>query len=187
MIMINPIELIPGSFLGLAVASNKILGTPIGVVNLLINIPVMVLCVKIFGKKMLCYTVIIIVATSFLTDLLKVVAPDRMYMPAVAIALVSGTAMGLGAGLLLVAGGTMAGTTALSRIINRRYPRISVGTLLIIMDSMVILTGCALLRSFSALLYSLLYTITCSRTIDFVMAAAENRIYKGAGGYEQRV
>ena len=166
--IINPIELIPGSFLGLAVACNKILGTPTGAVNLIMNIPILFLCVKIFGRKMLYYTIVIMAGTALLIDLFAAFAPDSLYMPAILISVIGGTVMGIGAGLLLAAGGTMAGTTALSRIINRRFPKISVGNALIVLDSVIILTGCALLHSVSALLYSFLYTLFCSKTIDLV-------------------
>lgn len=185
MIMINPIELIPGSFLGLAVACHKVFGTPTGVVNLLLNIPIMLLCVKIFGKKMLYYTVIIMVGTSALIDLFSIWAPERMYMNPIVISILGGFVMGVGAGILLEAGGTMAGTTALARIINNKLPKISVGNSLIIMDTVIILTGCVLIHSFSALLYSLLYTLSCSKTIDIVMALARSRVIAGAHGYEK--
>ncbi len=183
MTMIEPIELIPGSFLGLATALHKLLKTPVGTVNLLLNIPIMILCVKIFGRKMLYYTVIIMIGTSLLIDLFNVFAPHSGYMPPVLIALLGGAVMGIGAGLLLAAGGTMAGTTALARIINKRFPKVSVGNILIVLDTVIILTGCALLKSFSALLYSLLYTLSCAKTIDAVLALVSRRTVPGVEGY----
>ena len=175
MMMIEPIELIPGSFLGLAVVCHKLLGTQIGVINLILNIPVMILCVRIFGRKMLIYTIIIMAATSVLMDLFVMIEPKGMYLPGSVIALAGGAVMGIGAGMLLAAGGTMTGTTALARIINSRRPMLSVGSVLIVLDSLIILSGCILLHSFSALLYSLLYTLSCSGIIDLVLAVIKHR------------
>ncbi len=180
MTMIEPIELIPGSFLGIAVALHKLFDTPSGAVNLLLNIPVMILCAKIFGKKTLYYTILIMAATSVLIDLFSIFAPDKPYMNGAVIALTGGFVMGVGAGLLLAAGGTMAGTTALSKIINQKFPRLSVGNILILLDMAVILTGCAILRSVSALLYSVLYTLACSKTIDLVIFLVKRGMENGS-------
>lgn len=168
MLTIDPVDLVPGSFLGVASVLHKLIGTPIGMVNLICNIPVLVLCLKFFGQKMLYYTIIIMAGTSGLIDLLSVWAPHTVYMPVWLIAAAGGTVMGIGAGILLVAGGTMAGTTALARLIQKKYTSWSVGNLLIIMDSAIILLGALLLRNPLSLVYSIIYTLFCSKTIDLV-------------------
>ena len=62
----------------------------------------------------------------------------------------------------------MAGTTALARLLQRRFPNLKVGNALIVMDSLIIITGAILLKSYVALLYSIIYTVFCSKTIDLV-------------------
>lgn len=81
--------------------------------------------------------------------------------------------MALGAGLLMRAGGTMGGTTAIGRILQRRYPGMNMGYALFIMDITVILAGVILLKSFAGLMYSVVYTLVCSKVIDMVYS------YKG--------
>ena len=168
MVIVDPIELIPGSFLGVAVILHKLVGTQTGMVNLILNIPIMLLCFKVFGQKMLYYTILIMIATSSLIDLFMAFAPGNVSLPPLILAVSGGIVMGVGAGLLLIAGGTMAGTTALARILQSRCEKITVGNALIIMDSAIILAGSILLHSWIALLYSILYTVFCSKTIDLV-------------------
>ena len=62
-ILINPVDIVPGSVLGVSVVANSILGVSIGTVNMICNIPIMIFCTMCFGKKILIYTIMIIVST----------------------------------------------------------------------------------------------------------------------------
>ena len=76
--------------------------------------------------------------------------------------------MGVGAGLLMRAGGTMGGTTAVVRLLKERYPKLKVGLALTLMDAAIVVSGALLLHNLGTLLFSLIYTVVCSKTIDFV-------------------
>lgn len=76
--------------------------------------------------------------------------------------------MGIGAGILMRAGGTMGGTTAIGKILQKKNPRINMGNALFVMDTTVILIGAILLKSFTGFLYSVIYTFVCSKAIDIV-------------------
>jgi len=67
-ILINPVDIVPGSVLGVSVVANSILGVSIGTVNMICNIPIMIFCTMCFGKKILIYTIMIIVSTSVMID-----------------------------------------------------------------------------------------------------------------------
>ena len=76
--------------------------------------------------------------------------------------------MGIGAGLLMRAGGTMGGTTAIGRILEKRNPRLNMGNTLFVMDTAIIVVGSVLLKSFTGLLYSIVYTLVCSKAIGMI-------------------
>lgn len=166
MVVINPIELIPGSILGVSVICHKAMSWPTGLTNFLMNIPIMAVCVKCFGRKILYYTIIILAGTSALIDWFCVAAPTHIYAPAIVIAVLGGALMGIGAGLLLLAGGTMGGTTAIARMINKKNQTISIGNCLIVMDSIIVFAGAVALHSVKALVYSLVYAVVCAKVID---------------------
>lgn len=172
-LLINPVSIVPGSVLGVSVVAHELLGVPIGMVNLLCNVPVMIFCTKCFGKKILIYTIIIIAATSVLIDWCMPFFPAILPQHGLLLAVLGGALMGLGAGVLMRAGGTMGGTTAIGRILQRRYTGMNMGYALFIMDTTVILAGVILLKSFAGLLYSVIYTLVCSKVIDMVYS------YKG--------
>lgn len=166
MVVINPIELIPGSVLGVSVICHKVLNWQTGLTNFLMNIPIMIICVKCFGRKILYYTIIILAGTSALIDWFCLAAPTHVYAPAILISVLGGALMGIGAGLLLLAGGTMGGTTAIARMINKKNQEISIGNSLIIMDCCIVIVGAIALHSVKALIYSLIYSIVCAKVID---------------------
>lgn len=168
MVYVNQIEVIPGSMLGLAVTANSLFGTPIGAVNLLLNVPVMLLVTKKQGVKVLAYTVIILAGTSALMDLWAWMTPEGGGGPLL-VAAAGGVAMGLGAGMLMAAGGTMAGTTALALLVKKRAARLSYGTILFAMDCTIMLACALALRSWSAILYSALYGFVVAKVMDAVM------------------
>lgn len=180
-LLINPVAIVPGSVLGVSVVAHELLGMPIGMVNLLCNVPIMIFCTRCFGKKILVYTIVIIVTTSVLIDWWLPFFPVVLSQHGLMLAALGGVLMGLGAGLLMRAGGTMGGTTAIGRILERRYPGMNMGAALFIMDTTVILAGVVLLKSFAGLLYSVVYTLICSKVIDMVYS------YKGGMKIKKQV
>ena len=172
-ILINPVNIVPGSVLGVSVVAHNLLGVPIGVVNLICNAPIMILCTMCFGKKILMYTIFIIVCTSILIDWWLPFFPAILSQHGLLLSVLGGVLMGIGAGLLMRAGGTMGGTTAIGRILQKKHPAMNMGNALFIMDTTVILAGSILLKSFTGLLYSVVYTLVCSKAIDMIYS------YKG--------
>ena len=74
-ILIKPAQIIPGSVLGIAVTCNAILGVSARTVNLLLNIPIMAVCALRFGRKIVIYTIAILLGTSVLIDLGMILFP----------------------------------------------------------------------------------------------------------------
>ena len=165
-ILINPVNIVPGSVLGVSVVAHSLWGISIGTVNLICNLPIMLVCVMCFGKKILIYTIVIIVSTSILIDWWLPVFPTMFIQHGLVLAVIGGILMGIGAGILMRAGGTMGGTTAIGKILQKKNPRINMGNALFVMDTTVILIGAILLKSFTGFLYSVIYTFVCSKAID---------------------
>lgn len=168
-IMIDDVNIIPGSFLGIAVALNKAISLPTGMVNLLLNIPLMIIVTRKLGVKVLVYTIFIMVTTSVLIDLWTPVFPSLPITNVYILSAVGGLCMGVGAGMLIRAKGTMAGTTALTLLIQRKLQRLSFGTILFAVDSLIVLTGTIIVGDWRAIPYSLLYSFCCAKMMDVVI------------------
>lgn len=169
MTVIKGVNVIPGSMLGIAVAVNRAFGIQIGLVNLLLNIPIMITATRKMGLKVLVYTAFIILLTSVLIDWWVPIVPDMPVTNPYVLAGVSGIIMGLGAGLLIRAGGTMAGTTALTLLLQPVLKKLSFGTILFLMDAVIVLMGTIVVGDRKAVVYSLLYSFCCAKVMDMVI------------------
>lgn len=172
-VWIQEVNVIPGSMLGIAVAVHKLTGFPSGTMNLLLNLPIMAVVTRRMGAKTLLYTVFILVCSGALIDWWSGTLPLLPCHNAYALALVGGVTMGVAAGLLLLAKGTMAGTTALALLLSHAIRRLSYGTILFLMDSSIVLLGCAILGDWNAILCSVLYALSCAKMIDAVLFTAK--------------
>lgn len=70
---IDPAQIIPGSVTGIAVVTKALFGIPIGVLNLVVNIPLVLIGVFYLGKKLLVYTALTVFLNSILMDQLAMV------------------------------------------------------------------------------------------------------------------
>lgn len=166
-LFIDPIHVIPGSVTGIAVVAKALFNTPIGVLNLIINVPLIFTAVFYLGKKLLVYTGITILLTSVLMDWWAVLPP---FTNDILLASVfGGVVMGVGLGLILKSGGTTGGTTVVGRLVVRKLPNLPIGTILMIGDFIIISVGTILLQDWDLFLYSTIDLYVCVIAIDKVM------------------
>jgi uncharacterized membrane-anchored protein YitT (DUF2179 family) len=118
-----PSNIAPGGISGIAIILNSLIETPIGVVVLIGNVPIMLLAFKMLGGwRALGGTVFVLVIYSVLIDVLTPYFPpegisDDVFLNAV----FGGIVGGIGAGILYRGGATLGGTSTLARILQKRY------------------------------------------------------------------
>ncbi len=173
-LFIDPIHVIPGSVTGIAVITKALFNTPIGVVNLVINIPLILVAVFYLGKKLLIYTVITIFLTSVLMDwwaFLPAFTTDMMLA-----SVFGGVVMGIGLGMILKAGATTGGTTVVGRLVVRKHPNIQIGNVLMAGDFVIITVGSILLKDWDLMLYSLINLYICSALNNVVIYGFDRKV-----------
>ena len=163
------VNIVPGSMLGIAVAAHKVWGIQPGVLNLLLNVPIMLAVTRKMGLKVLIYTVFIMTTTSVLIDSWSIYAGAFQTQGPYVIAAISGVVMGVACAFLILAGGTMAGTTALTLLITGHCSCLSYGTILFCLDSCIILTGSLVIGDWGVVPCSLMFDFVCAKTMDVVM------------------
>lgn len=166
----NPNNMVVGGFSGIAVIIEKLgekyLGIKISlsVTNLILNIPLFIYSIKIFGYKFLKKTVFASLYFSFAlfyTDFLPVLVSDYLIA-----SVFGGVLTGIGLSLVFMAGATTGGTDLLSGILNKKFRNISVANLLFFVDSLIIFSGFVVFGSLS-LFYSLIAVFITGKIIDY--------------------
>ena len=159
-ILLEPMSLIPGSAIGVAMLLHAVFGFMPGLVNFLINVPIMALCTFVYGKKILIYTIITLVVSSLMTDMGM---PYFAWVPVleypVAVTVFSGAIMGLGMGLIVRVGGSSGGTSALGTLLKKYFKRLRLDVFMTVADIFIIGTGALILKSARVLLFSDLYIL----------------------------
>ena len=171
---LDPAHIIPGSVTGIAVVAKALFGIRIGVLNLVINVPLMLVAIFFLGKKLLVYTALTVFLNSLLMDWWAVLPPltDDMLLASI----FGGVLMGIGLGMILKGGASTGGTTVVARLVGLRYPNMPIGTILLVGDFIIITMGSFLLKDWDLFLYSVLDLYVCIVVIDKVVYGFDTKV-----------
>lgn len=165
----DPVSLITGGFSGLSIIVRQLTeplvpgGIPLSVTNLALNIPFLLLTVKLKGFRYLLRTGFATVALSFWLSVLPVIpiAEGDLLLSA----LYGGLIMGAGIGLVFVAQSTTGGTDLIAALIQHFLPSYSISTLMWILDTLIVLLG-AYLFGIQMTLYAIIAIYLTSHVAD---------------------
>ncbi|WP_276522256.1 YitT family protein [Kallotenue papyrolyticum] len=168
-----PNEVVTGGVTGVAIMLNSLLGTPVGLITLLFNIPLLIAGFRylggfVFGIR----TIYATVALSLAIDLLQPLLSRYVSAPrdALLYTLYGGVLDGLGVGLVFRAQGTTGGIDIIARFLQR-WRGVAVGRSLLIMNALVF-AAAAYLYSLDKVLYALLVAFVSGRVVDLVLEGA---------------
>ena len=162
-------------FSGVAIILYHILGLPVGIGTILLNIPVSIFCYKFLGKGFFFRSVRSMVISSLLMDYVAPLFPvydgERLLA-----ALCMGVLCGLGYALIFMRDSSTGGQDFITVSIRKVYPHLTLGILTMIFDSTTILLGTLIVfHEIDGLLYGIIVTFLMSTVMDHFMYG----IYKG--------
>lgn len=166
---LEPYTIAPGGLTGFAIVVNKITGTPLWIINVVINIPLFLLGYKFLGKEGTIKTALgIILLTYFLNATLKlgnIKTTDDVLLASI----FGGIIMGISLGLVFRIEGSTGGTDLIGLILNKFFPNISVPKLMMIVDSMVVVMAGIVDKNIETALYSALALYISVRVADAII------------------
>lgn len=163
-----PNKLAPGGVSGLATAVGYVAGLPVGALSLAFNVPILLVAWRMFGFKSLIKTIIASVLFSVLIDLLRPILP--VYTNNILLAsILGGVLIGAGVGAAFSRGITTGGTDMVTMILRRPFPQIPAGTLLMIIDTIVILIAVIIFKDIEVALYSGVTIFVQGKVVDAIM------------------
>jgi len=159
-----PLQLADGGVVGVGVILYYKFGIPTWVTTLVLNIPIIALGVKVKGWSLLWRTILGVGAFSGCLALTQGLPPVTHEI--VLGIIYGGLLMGLGLGLVLRSGATTGGTDILA-IVGQQKLGISVGTMVLLIDGMV-LTAAGIVFSPETALWSAITLMISSKMVDVV-------------------
>lgn len=169
---IAPAHISPGGFTGVALILHFLIHIPTGLTIFLLNIPLIIISYKKFGKHFIVKTAIATGIVSVIIDISeKFISPFNGDI--ILSALFGGILIGLGLGLVILRGATTGGVDIIGKLINSKYPHISIGRVILIGDAVVLILTALCYRDFSGALYSVITIYITSVVLDLVLYGAD--------------
>ncbi len=166
-----PNQLAEGGITGITLIIYNLFGLNPAYTTLLLNIPLILIGLRIFGFKALIYTLIGTFSLSFnilfwqQMNISVSVEHDLLIA-----ALLAGLIGGIGSGLIYRVGGTTGGTDIIARILEKNFG-LTIGRSLLILDIVVLLLSLSYL-SLKQMMYTLIAVFVFSIVVDFVQEAS---------------
>lgn len=167
---IAPHRFVPGGVYGISIVIHHLLETPIGLVSLCMDIPLLIIGIKVLGSRFGIKTFAGIVLTAVFVDVLGRIWGNHPLVEGDALlsGIFGGALVGLGLGLVFRAGATSGGTDIVAMILSK-YTHLPLGQSLIYVDSAVVLIGLAAFHDWKIPLYSWLVIFITGKVIDTVV------------------
>ena len=168
----SPNNIAPGGVSGIGTMLNHLFNIPIGSVIIAVNIPLFIFSFKKFGRNFFKKSLFATFLTSSLIDILPFILEKHyIYSPLLA-SIFGGVSIGVGVGIIFLRGGTTGGADILAKLIRLKYPHFSLGTLVFIIDAIIVISTLFVYGSIEALLYSTISFFVTSRAVDAIIFGA---------------
>lgn len=178
-----PYKIAPGGVTGIATVIYYLSGGRfhVGVTMLILNVPLFLFGMRFIGGR---FTVRTLFSTVFLSVIIDLSEPFTHFfsshylinpegMPTnpdyLLYSIFGGFFMGAGLGLVFRSGATTGGTDLAARIVKHFVPHLTMGQLLLVIDSSVILFAAISFNSFLLALYAILSLYISSKVIDAIL------------------
>jgi len=167
-----PNNIAPGGVSGLATAIAHVLPVPVGITTLVLNIPIFIIAWKVLGFRPLIKTAVATVLLSVLIDAFSAL-PIQYTGNTLLAAMLGGGLMGIGLGALFTRNITTGGTDLLSMVLKRKRPYMSMGSLLMLLDSVVVAVAVLAFGEIEIALYSVVAIFCVSKVTDAIIQGVD--------------
>ncbi|HIS57002.1 MAG: YitT family protein [Lachnospiraceae bacterium] len=159
---------------GIALIFYHLLGTPIGLVAMLLNVPIAIACFKILGRRFFLRSLRTILITSVIMDYIAPMFPvyegDRMLA-----AVCTGVFSGLGFALIYMRNSSTGGMDFIIMSVKAKNPHLSLGKISFAADMLVVLIGVVMVsRDMDSLIYGAIVSYLLSIVVDKVMYGVDS-------------
>lgn len=163
-----PNSIASGGVAGLSMIVNCFTGLPVGVTNIVLNIPLFLYARKHFGLGFLISSLVGMAASSVLVDIFATTGYSATGDPMLA-SIIGGVIKGIGLGLMYYTGATTGGLDIVVKAIRIKHPNIRFGTVMLAVDAMVIVAYAFILNKYESAMYSIIALFVVSKMVDLVL------------------
>ena len=174
--LLYPNRIMSGGIMGVSMMINLLTGAPVGVLQMIFNIPMFILAWSKLGRKFMVASLVSLVLCSVVIDLMSLVPFDITHDPLLA-CVCGGAVKGFGLGVIFSTGASGGGVDIVIKLLRRRYPHINLGTFVLLLDVAVIAVAAVVFGEYENALYAVISIFVVSKVIDFVLYGAATAKY----------
>ncbi len=170
-LFLDPNNIAPGGVTGISILVNRFTKIPTGTVNMMINIPIVLLGLWKFGWRFICSTMYeLALITVFINSLAAYGAvTDDLLIAAV----IGGALIGVALALVFKAGATTGGIDIIVKVVRTKRRHIKTNILFLAFDSMVILASWMVFQDLTVAFYAGIAVITDSIVMDKILYGSD--------------
>lgn len=141
----EPLSMVTGGFSGIGIIIKKMMenhlgfAVPVGLTNILLNIPLFIIAMKLKGSRFIKKT--LYAAACFSVALLVVPSMEVAHEDYLMAAVLGGVLHGVGIGTVFSQNASTGGSDLLCTLLNRWFPGFSISEMLIVVDGIIVLAG----------------------------------------------
>lgn len=190
-----PNNISSGGASGLAIILNYLFDFPVGVTVFLLNLPLFIVSIIKIGFK---FTFKALVGTAFLSIFIDITSTVSNYeifniqSDYILSSIFGGLFMGVGLSIVFKGKASTGGSELLAQIVYKYRPITSTSQLMLIIDSLVVISAAIVFKSLSSGLYSIIAIFVSKKAIDVVFEGVNytkiiNIITKNPGKISNRI
>lgn len=160
-------DILNGGFTGIATILNYLFEIPIGVTIFIMNTPLLLIAFKKLGAKFVLRTFLVIAISSALIDLgvfLPIYKNDLLLS-----SIFGGVLAGFSLGIIFLRNATTGGVDIIAKLIKIKYPHITLGKSIFILDVIIVIAGGFVYGNFESMLYASVAIFVSAQVLDYII------------------
>lgn len=160
-------NILNGGITGIATIFNYLFDFPIGMGIFVMNVPLLLIAFKKLGVLFVFRTFWVIAISSVIIDIgafLPVYKNDLLLS-----AVFGGVLSGFSLGIIFMRNATTGGVDIIAKLIKLKYPHITIGKSIFILDAIVIITGGIIYNNIESMLYAAVTVFVSAQVLDYII------------------
>ena len=162
-----PNSIVGGGVTGTATLLNLLFGFGVGFLTMVLNLPILLAGLKTEGAAFIARCLVTNTLLSVMIDAFSFL-PAMTRSPVLA-AVYGGVCQGIAIGIFYRTRMSSGGTELLGRLLLARFPGLSIGTMIAVLDGIVVVTGAVVLKTPENVLYALIVIFISARLSDTIV------------------
>ena len=153
---------------GIMLLLHHFFGTPLGLINLAVNIPIILICWRFLSRKFVFKSIATLLTITLVIDLVCPLIPTFTEDKMLAV-ICAGTLNGIGSALIFANNSSGGGMDFVTMAIKSRKPYFSIGSINFIVAAVIIVVSGICYRDFTGIIYGAIIVFLTSTIMDRIL------------------